>query len=412
MIHLNGPQRWTLIIAVTIIALMLLFPPFQVETKAAGVIYSGYGFLFSPPIHKYRPATINVATLAMQWIGVLIIAGLLMVFFAGKKAPDTKAAVTLTQPSETVSDPQIYVLANPVQRFFARIFDVLWEGLPVSIILIAIMPWLMRNDLFGAALLLTILGLPIMLFIAIFIDALVFSVAGNTPGKALLGLRVVTGDGKPLNFYQYLSRNLSLPRVYLSAMASQYRRLSNGQQSSYDTELGFKVQAKSIGLHRKIISGLAFAILFLLPNMILVSMIGSIQEKTITGTLNHSRTSEIYHPTTKPHGADDKRIPTWDEISSSDLFRSMTAREREQVRIDYFNDLMVPLIPKSQLDQARELFDKDTIPSALGLTSLEDFKRANPEFAQVPDGNLFDFIHQKYYPNTDKNDLARKFGYK
>ena len=296
MIHLNKHQRWTLIIAATIIALMFLFPPFQVETKAAGVIYSGYGFLFNAPVYNSRPATINVGTLAIQWVGVLLVAGLLMALFTGKKASDTKTTVPPAPLPVTASDPQDFSLANPWPRFFARTFDVWLEGLPVAIILIAVIPWFLRNNSLGALLLLSVFSLPAVFFL----DALVFAVAGNTPGKALLGLKVVTTDGKPLSFDQYMRRNLSvwlrgyalgLPLVFLFTMESQYRRLSKGQQASYDEAEGFKVLAMPTGLTRKIVFGSVFVFLFLLAGVA-----GSIGEKVSTKASNASRTSEIYDP--------------------------------------------------------------------------------------------------------------------
>lgn len=109
--------------------------------------------------------------------------------------------------------------------------------------------------------------------------------------------------------------------------------------------------------------------------------------------------------------ANDTGIPTWDEISGSDLFRSMPAKEREQVRLDFFNDFVAPNVPNDALDDVRASFDQDTRPVALGLTSIDDFKRANPEFAQVPDAGLFEHIHQKYYPEADKDTLAIALGY-
>ena len=88
----------------------------------------------------------------------------------------------------------------------------------------------------GAGPLFSIFCLPI----ALAVDALLYRVVGNTPGKALLGLRVGTLDGKPLSLGQYLNRNFSVwvsglalgfPLINLFTMAYQSRRLHRGQQS-------------------------------------------------------------------------------------------------------------------------------------------------------------------------------------
>src|SRR3990167_2014781 len=109
--------------------------------------------------------------------------------------------------------------------------------------------------------------------------------------------------------------------------------------------------------------------------------------------------------------AENTSVPRWDDITKSYLFTSLPSSEREQIRLDYFNDFVAPHVPENEIADYRASFDKDTIPAALGLTSLPDLKRDNPHFAQVPDKSLFEHIHQKYYPNSSKDDLARVLSY-
>jgi len=78
----NRQQRTVLIWAATIVAVMLLVPPFEHVANGGAHINSGYSFIFAPPKGGYSfPATVNVTTLAAQWIGVLIVAALLYWIF-------------------------------------------------------------------------------------------------------------------------------------------------------------------------------------------------------------------------------------------------------------------------------------------------------------------------------------------
>jgi uncharacterized RDD family membrane protein YckC len=175
-------------------------------------------------------------------------------------------------PLKTNPDPLSYPLATRWPRFFARIFDVWWEILLVSVVLGAVLgrysagfvEWINGP---GASQLLGILCLPI----ALILDAFLYRVAGNTPGKALLGLKVGTLDGKPLSLTQYINRNfamwasglaLGLPLVNLFTMANQSRRLGKGQQASYDEPTGFRVRSRPSSWVYKITFGVTFAGIF------------------------------------------------------------------------------------------------------------------------------------------------------
>ena len=109
---------------------------------------------------------------------------------------ELKAVVPPPLPPKADPDPLSYSLATRWPRFFARIFDMWWEALLIALILGAVLgrysasfvEWLNRPD---TGLLFGILCLPIVLVF----DALLYRVVGNTPGKALLGLKVGTLDG-------------------------------------------------------------------------------------------------------------------------------------------------------------------------------------------------------------------------
>ena len=85
---MNGTQRKVLLVTAIVIALMVLFPPYEVKNYRQVTIMSGYGFLFALPEYQSLtasiPAYVNVQTLIVQILGAIVVGGL--VYFAcGKK---------------------------------------------------------------------------------------------------------------------------------------------------------------------------------------------------------------------------------------------------------------------------------------------------------------------------------------
>ena len=168
--------------------------------------------------------------------------------------------------------PKSDFLASRWSRFFARTFDYWCEVALVVACFVFVLAtysptfaaWLATP---GAPLLFVIICLPI----ALALDAFLYRIFGNTPGKAMLGLVCVTSTGKALSFSQYLARNISIwikgfglgvPIVNLFTMAYQHRRLGRGQQASYDEATGTKVVSKPIGWLRKASFALALSSFF------------------------------------------------------------------------------------------------------------------------------------------------------
>jgi len=185
---------------------------------------------------------------------------------------ELKAVVPPPLPRKADEDPLNYPMAKRWTRFFARMFDVWWELLLVSILLELVLDrnsasfieWFNKP---GSGQLFAILCLPI----ALVLDAIIFKLFGNTPGKAFIGLKVGKIDGKPLSFDQYLNRNflvwrsglaLGVPLFNLYTMSNQSGRVGKGQQATYDESTGFRVRSKPSGWVRKTAFGLAFASLF------------------------------------------------------------------------------------------------------------------------------------------------------
>lgn len=176
-------------------------------------------------------------------------------------------------PLEISGNPLNCPLANRWLRFFARIFDLMWEILCISFFFLAtvdyypmwLLEWFVGSGLSKA---LVIFFVPI----ALIFDAVVYRLFENTPGKSMLGLKVGLLDATPLSFSQYLRRNLTLcasglafgiPVIFLFTAAVQARRLGRGQQASYDENTGYRVRSRPTGWVRKFIFAIAFLGLYM-----------------------------------------------------------------------------------------------------------------------------------------------------
>lgn len=80
------------------------------------------------------------------------------------------------------------------------------------------------------------------------LDALIFKVFGNTPGKAIMGFSVAKETGEKLSFKEYFVRNFkiwsvgsaySLPLYTIIANVAQYNSLKKNRCATYDKELGY-----------------------------------------------------------------------------------------------------------------------------------------------------------------------------
>lgn len=168
-------------------------------------------------------------------------------------------AATESPAAELVSTTR--TTAGKWKRFLARSFDVGWEGilvvgalsflvgyLSVELGLATVSGVTQWSRQPGNLLLVALACFPITLAF----DAVVYTVLGNTPGKALLGLRVINFDGKPLNFLAYAQRNarmwfsgyaLGLPLLSLFTVAWQAYRLDRGEPAYYDLATCHRIQA-------------------------------------------------------------------------------------------------------------------------------------------------------------------------
>jgi len=171
-------------------------------------------------------------------------------------------------PHTPPSDPP----ARAWPRWLARSFDVWWHTGLVALLLgytlcrtsPGFLRWLETPfgwKVFG------LLCIPV----GMLLDAAVATLAGNTPGKAMLGLRVTLADGRAPRLGELAGRNMGvwcagfgfgLPAVSLVTMARQGLRLRRGEPASYDGDY-FLVRAGPVARWRKAGFGACFAVLFL-----------------------------------------------------------------------------------------------------------------------------------------------------
>ncbi len=186
--------------------------------------------------------------------------------------PQTEAAEEAPAPllpstTQLLPGPR---LATRWPRFFARIFDLWWESFLVGIIGTILFQTATRHILqktlpesAGGELLFGMICIPF----ALVVDAIVYRVFSNTPGKALLGLQVRSLRRERLTLPAYLSRNFALwysglalgfPLVYLGTLMFQSRRLHDGKPTSYDDDADTRVYVSNPRPVRVFIFGLLF----------------------------------------------------------------------------------------------------------------------------------------------------------
>jgi uncharacterized RDD family membrane protein YckC len=172
-------------------------------------------------------------------------------------------------PQKNEVNPGSLPLATRWPRYFARTFDMWWETLLVAyttgLVLGHYSAWfVVLINKPGTSFWFGILCLPV----AMLLDAMLFAIAGNTPGKALLGIKVTQLDGSALSFGQYITRNFlcwasgyafGLPLANLVTMYKQSTRVQKGLPATYDEGLAFRVHVRPFRTWRATL----FIVLFL-----------------------------------------------------------------------------------------------------------------------------------------------------
>lgn len=81
---LNWHQKAILVVIAAVLIGMLIYPPFHAQLPAGAVLNLGYSWIFEPPTaphpYKHLVGTVNVGMLITQWLGVLLVGGILVLF--------------------------------------------------------------------------------------------------------------------------------------------------------------------------------------------------------------------------------------------------------------------------------------------------------------------------------------------
>ena len=124
-------------------------------------------------------------------------------------------AIALTEDLPLVSDEEAEIeLAKAWPRFWARLLDITILSFPVGMLIGLLFPSLMVMDLSPRVfeIVVGMIALPLVLVV----DALLLSLLGTSPGKAIVGLKVVDMEMRKLSTEAALRRNVLL---YLKGLA-------------------------------------------------------------------------------------------------------------------------------------------------------------------------------------------------
>jgi hypothetical protein len=159
-------------------------------------------------------------------------------------------------------------LASSWRRFFARMIDLWMLSLPVSFVAAIFIDQSFLEHKY-------LLGIAILPF-TMLVEAAVSAVCGNSPGKALLAIRLTTIGGGRLSFRDLCERGRSvyvygmafgIPFISLFPMIKQYQNLNAGRPASYD--LGrYSVRVSDLGAGRKFIAGIVLIALLGIPGFL------------------------------------------------------------------------------------------------------------------------------------------------
>lgn len=169
-------------------------------------------------------------------------------------APSVAPSVASSAASSAAIDTT-RELASPWRRYWARSLDIFVGTLLAATLIGALWPGLLSQ-------MTTVAGqkgiiLLILLPVAFAVDALICWALGNTPGKAIAGIKVLQNGGRRrLSPAAYLGRNfavyifgfaLGLPLVSLFTLIHGYRRAAAGDLSTWDRFFDSRVYALSDG---------------------------------------------------------------------------------------------------------------------------------------------------------------------
>lgn len=183
-------------------------------------------------------------------------------------AQPTAPTITVS-PADMPSD--VVAQVRPWVRYLARMFDIC-----VFSLLIGILLSFMAHDLVtkkGNEQLLYI----VILFAYVFVEALLLSSFGTTPGKWLLKIKLALASGKPISYSQGIERSIKVwwrglgigfPIASLITLIIAHGRLKRNKVTSWDRDGNFVVTHEKIGVPR-ILLAIAF------PMFLIIAAVGN-----------------------------------------------------------------------------------------------------------------------------------------
>lgn len=171
--------------------------------------------------------------------------------------PDTATSIS-SAPARADESKRIRPWVRPWVRYWARTFDLCIFSLVVGFMHSIINPYFRIPGYF----LLMISGIAWIL-----VEAMFLSYFQTTPGKSLLKTKIAFASGKPIGFWQALSRSLKVwwlglgmgfPLVTLITQIVAYVQLTKNGATSWDKEGGFTVTHETIGALRVLLAVVAF----------------------------------------------------------------------------------------------------------------------------------------------------------
>jgi uncharacterized RDD family membrane protein YckC len=160
-----------------------------------------------------------------------------------------RPAELLTAEADRILRPASH--PRPWLRYWARMLDILLFSLFGGTVAVAIYPELISLDdlLFGM----------LLIFAWVFVEALCLSIWGNTPGKAMFGIRLVRSDGRRISYGKALERSfgvwgaglcLGIPLLAAITMITSYMRLVKQGVTRWDETTEFNVIHGEVGFLR------------------------------------------------------------------------------------------------------------------------------------------------------------------
>lgn len=211
------------------------------------------------------------------------------------------------------------------KRFAARLIDIWWTSFVAVMLLGPFLPpmswWIF-------------LAMPLSLVL----DAMTQWIFNATPGKALLGLEVLTspptstGTHKPAppTFLQALTRNLMVaiegfaafvPFATLVAFGVQARQLLKGQSTTYDQRLGFVVIPRKVSVGMKHAIGLGAMMTSMIAIGVILTLLAASSDRVLDP-------QEWVHPVSSKTVVLEKRWQITQERDAAgiDLYRFLDAK--------------------------------------------------------------------------------------